>query len=208
MKPESVASRLKSLRVRAGLSVRKLADAMGRPPSSYVHYETEARMKGAFLPPDFAIDLADVLERHGIARREVMDLATAPEVLTNAGFAEDDARPFETRNPRAREDLEAAIRYLAPGAKHPTPWRAARDCMQFGILCGDLLVVEIGTPPNDGAVCLASFANEQTGEVHHALRQVIRGKPIAPLGRNDEYSDLSAAVLGEVVAAMRPAGSS
>lgn len=58
---ENVPTRLKRLRESAGLSIRALAELLGRSGSGYAHYERPDRFKDPFLPMDLAQDLARAL---------------------------------------------------------------------------------------------------------------------------------------------------
>ncbi|MBT3767322.1 MAG: helix-turn-helix transcriptional regulator [Rhodospirillaceae bacterium] len=70
----SVAQRLKEIRSRSGLSVRKLADALGIPASSYQHYEGKKYTK-RYLDTGLCSDLAEIFKTKGIDPAEVMALA-------------------------------------------------------------------------------------------------------------------------------------
>lgn len=70
----SVAAKaLKSLRKRAGLTVRAVAEAIDRPASSYSTYEDD--YKKPFLPVDLVRELQPVFESRGIGRAELWKLA-------------------------------------------------------------------------------------------------------------------------------------
>lgn len=71
----SVAPRLKEVRERAGLTVRAMAEALGRPSSSYAAYEDPKKFKKPILPFDLAKQIAEVVEGRGVSRAEVMQLA-------------------------------------------------------------------------------------------------------------------------------------
>lgn len=69
-----IPQKLKALRERAGLSIRQMADELGLTSgSSYAHYEL--RYKRKYLPKEFAEMVADVVERHGVDRRDALELA-------------------------------------------------------------------------------------------------------------------------------------
>ncbi len=70
---EGVAAKLKSMRMRAGLSVRGMAQALGLSPSTYVWYETAYRKRQ--LPPELLAKLLPVLGSRGIPAAEVLELA-------------------------------------------------------------------------------------------------------------------------------------
>lgn len=78
---DSVATRLKALREAASpaVSIRELAELIGRDHSSYVHYENPRRFKKQFLPFDLARDIASVLGDRGIDPTDVMRLAGVGE---------------------------------------------------------------------------------------------------------------------------------
>jgi transcriptional regulator with XRE-family HTH domain len=65
--------KLKSLRERAGLSIRDVGAALGSSGSSYSHYEY--RYKEDHLPFRIAQQLARLYAEHGIAAEDVMALA-------------------------------------------------------------------------------------------------------------------------------------
>ena len=73
MDSSSAAKSLKRLRARAGMSVRAIAEAIDRRPSSYQFYEDE--FKKEYLPRELVLALAPVLESRGVSRSEVMALA-------------------------------------------------------------------------------------------------------------------------------------
>lgn len=82
---KGIGSRLKELRTDAGLSVREVAREMDIPNSTYSSYED--KFKKPFLPMEFAKRLAEVLERRGVKRNDVMALAGVQDA-PNAGMAE------------------------------------------------------------------------------------------------------------------------
>ncbi|MES2137996.1 MAG: S24 family peptidase [Pseudomonadota bacterium] len=73
----SVAPRLKALRETAvpSITIRKMADELGVPHSTYAAYEDAKKYKKPILPFDLAKRIAAVLEDRGIARSDVMQLA-------------------------------------------------------------------------------------------------------------------------------------
>lgn len=73
MAAQRVGLKLKRLRERAGMTVRALAAAIGKSPTSYQYYEDEFKQR--WLPVDLARDLAKALQGHGIEPPAVMALA-------------------------------------------------------------------------------------------------------------------------------------
>ncbi len=62
-----VALRLKALREKAGVSVRSMAERVGKPASSYAHYENPEKFKADFLPLKLAQSFAQALDKEGFA---------------------------------------------------------------------------------------------------------------------------------------------
>lgn len=72
MPVSNAATALKRLRVKAKMSVREVADALDRPPSTYASYED--KFKKPFLPLDLVHALVPVFEPKGVSRAELMAL--------------------------------------------------------------------------------------------------------------------------------------
>jgi SOS-response transcriptional repressor LexA len=72
-----VTDRLKALRYQARpkISVRRMAEALGMPASTYAAYEDPAKFKKPILPLDLAKAIAEVLAPAGVARADVLALA-------------------------------------------------------------------------------------------------------------------------------------
>lgn len=82
MSEELARVKLKRLRVSTGIGLRRMARLLGMPTSSYDHYET--RLKERYLPIDFAVQVADVLEREKQVDRSVVLALAGSEALTGA----------------------------------------------------------------------------------------------------------------------------
>jgi SOS-response transcriptional repressor LexA len=67
------ARRLKLLRERAGLSMRAVSEALGWTLTRYQHYED--RYRRAYLPLDFARQIADIFAQRGVPAADVLALA-------------------------------------------------------------------------------------------------------------------------------------
>lgn len=89
----TTAERLKAIRERSGLSIRAMAERVGKSPSGYLHYESPDRFKGDILPMREAEVFADALAERGIPRSEVMELAGLPPG-SHADETEDDLVPI------------------------------------------------------------------------------------------------------------------
>lgn len=184
---ENVPTRLKRLRESAGLSIRALADLLGRSGSGYAHYERPDRFKDAFLPMEFAQDLARALAPYGIDRAEVLALAGATAPPSPApgsgapgatGFAEDAARPWDPPR-RAIADPAQLMRLLAPEALRPALFRMQRAIPALGLAAGDALIVDQKRLPAAGELALANARTD-----HGAVTVV--GRWLPPILVTDE----------------------
>jgi phage repressor protein C with HTH and peptisase S24 domain len=72
MEQSSIGKSLKALRARAGMSVREVADALGRPASTYASYED--KFKKPYLPMELALELVRVWSPRGVARGDILAL--------------------------------------------------------------------------------------------------------------------------------------
>ena len=90
---EPAAIRLKKLREAAdpALSVRKLAQLLGMPASTYAFYEDPKKFKKAYLPIELTKSLAQHLTPHGIDQWDVLALGGFEE--TNAPSIEASIKP-------------------------------------------------------------------------------------------------------------------
>lgn len=96
---------LKDLRNRAGMTVRAMADAIGRPPSTYASYED--KYKKPFLPLDLVQKIAPVLEARGIPPEEVYALAGVQPGMTGGT---ETANPLQSERPLADTIEEIDVR--------------------------------------------------------------------------------------------------
>lgn len=87
MAHKNVALELKRLRTASGISLRKMADALGMAPSSYAHYENPERFKSPFLAMDIAIKISTLLQDNG--RK---DLAEEVAALAGGGLSQQERK--------------------------------------------------------------------------------------------------------------------
>lgn len=83
---------LKALRARSGMSVREVADALGRPASTYASYED--KFKKPYLPMELAHELVRIWSPRGVPRADILaltgmgagavDPSSAPDLFPNA----------------------------------------------------------------------------------------------------------------------------
>lgn len=86
---------VKALRERTGLSVRKMAERMRMPPSTYGHYEDPRRFKGPYLPIEVAEKMIEAVADTDVSASEVWALASpsnAPVPVPNGEPAPNGAR--------------------------------------------------------------------------------------------------------------------
>lgn len=119
--------RLKELRLRAGLTVRALADALGMPFSTYAAYEDPKKFKKPILPIDLTKKIAVEFARHGISESETMALAGVTGNMTSGAKP---GRYFVT----VQGEVEAGV------------WRPQTDWASY-----EQYEIEVGPPPFPGA---------------------------------------------------------
>lgn len=87
---DPVTLRLKSLRNRTSpkISVRKVAEALGIPASTYAAYEDPSKYKKPILPLPLAKQIADIFEPLGISRGETLELAGLTGALGELGTSQ------------------------------------------------------------------------------------------------------------------------
>lgn len=102
----AVAQALKRLRIKTGLSIAKMAKAIGMSPTTYQHYED--RYKKPRFEQDFLEKVVKVLRKHGITDEELAELGPYAEY---AGSMMSDILD-ELR--RVREEIEALRRDRKP----------------------------------------------------------------------------------------------
>lgn len=112
-----VTEKLRELRLRAGISKRKLAAMLGyRGPSSYLRYEDPALYRKQTLPIDLVQRLAGVLTGLGqpaITRHEVLQLAGL-EGLTPQPVQQEITAALEALSRACSQcDLETAAAYCS-----------------------------------------------------------------------------------------------
>jgi transcriptional regulator with XRE-family HTH domain len=111
MSEYTVTHALRELRTRAKVSLREMARQLGKSTGGYGHYEDPSRFKDPYLPMQLALEIAAILERHGVKREEVIALAGA-DAFADAESV--DARVSKLSPERRRRfldylaDLEAA----------------------------------------------------------------------------------------------------
>jgi transcriptional regulator with XRE-family HTH domain len=98
----AVAQALKRLRIKTGLSIAKMAKALGMSPTTYQHYED--RYKKPRFEQDFLDKVVKVLRKHGVTDEELAELGPYAEYAGSMlGDILDELR-------RMREEIEALRR--------------------------------------------------------------------------------------------------
>ena len=123
---EPVTTRLKRLRESAKpkLAIRKMAEELGWPASSYAGYEDPAKFKKPILPLDKAEAIAAVLEQHGVDPQDVLALAGVTGSLN---------RLMDELSIQPEEWLEISGAVAAGVWKEQTNWPASeRYDVKFG----------------------------------------------------------------------------
>lgn len=116
------------------------------------------------------------------------------------GFS-DDAEPFTPPPVPQGATLDA---YLAPGVAHRLTWRSTIAAPSFGILAGDLLVIDMRRAARTGEIVLAATLNGDTTDT-----RIARLAPpwlITPDPTEPPIDASNARIQGPVIAVARGAG--
>lgn len=183
---ESLGARLK--RLRGDVSQTALAKRTGVSQGRIREIE-----EGMTAAPrvDTLRKLADGL---GIAFDELASGAPA------GMLSEAEAQPFDAA------PVKGLLFQLAPNARHPVPYRVARDLPGFGLMAGDMLVVELQGTPAQGSLVVATLADPDTGAAETVIRRYL--PPVLVSADAAQVHPLdggSVAVLGQVLASWRSA---
>lgn len=129
------------------------------------------------------------------------------------GMRESAAEPWLPRPSGERPDLyrspDDVISVVAPRARHGATWRCKTQAPLFGILPGDILVIDLKRTARDGEIVLANVADLNTGAASTVLRKLA-----TPYLLSADPSDTApplvvdgarTVVLGPVVAVIRSA---
>lgn len=201
---ENLATRLRELRTRAKRSASELSIAAGLSKNTVAEIENN---------PTRSPRLEAV---QSLARELGVSLSYLAEgKIENArsdGFEESDAQQWDLPPPAGqRPDLidttNRLLRTLAPEARNPTSYRLVKGAAGFGLLSGDVLVVDLKARPENGDLVLATVADLSTGHATTVLRRLM-----APYLISSEYHEgepplvadgARTAVVGKVVASFR-----
>lgn len=197
MNETPVSLRLKRLRESSGLSVRAMAALAGMKPSTYGHYENPDRFKSPFLPVAEARTFAKALSKHGIAATDVLVLAgmaRASDAHDAPGFAAPAVERFDFNPaPAPPGDTRGLLRsFFDISARTPETYRLSASLPGFGLIAGDVLVVDLGNTPAPGDLAIVTTEDE-AGNATTLVRRLfppylVAGDPAEPrqILRDDE----------------------
>lgn len=178
MNEPGIPERLKALREAAHpkLSVRKVAEELGMPASTYQHYEKD--YKKAYLPPDMAQHLATLFAPHGVEPADVLALGGIEQnTVERLGLRENEvaeyrAAPHAVNGEAARAArIEAALAALAPDRPHAGLWTLRGSALELaGYRPGDMLVADLEAEAQPGDVVVAQLYDWQAGSARTVLR--------------------------------------
>ena len=189
---------------RSGRSQREVSTAAGLGPG----YVNDMLAKADRSPTlDNARALARVLR---VEPSWLMGVAS-PESVPQ-GFSENQAAPWIVpAAPGQRGDLEgprrALIAALAPSAQNAATFVASTNLLAFGLLAGDVLIVDLKARAKDGDLVLATVADLYTGEASTIVRRL--GTPYLLSGDPTDKTPLHVVdgartvVMGPIVASFR-----
>lgn len=224
-KVSATALKLKTLRNRAGLSVRAVGASIGMPPTTYASYED--KFKKPFIPVELAKKLAEVFAPRGVGKDEVLALAgivasSQPEPQTPAGTTcrNDDGAEY-VRIPvydRFATDGggQPAFHYMSMGllrtfsdapADHLAFVRVTGDSMEPLLFDGDLALVDT-SPTRLSAPAIYGFVMDGGVVIKHASRRLDTGA-VTLISHNPRYEPQTVSgpdklhILGRIVFSIR-----
>lgn len=173
MNEPGIPERLKAARKAAKLSVRKVAEVLGMPPSTYQHYEKD--YKKAYLPPDMAQVLATLFANHGVAPTDVLALGgIEQQAVERLGLRENEVVEYRTAPHAVNGDatrIEAALTALAPDRPHASLWQCKGRALELaGYRPGDMLVADLEAEAKAGDVVVAQLYDWTVGSARTVLR--------------------------------------
>lgn len=166
----TLGTRLRELRIRAGLSARELSLKAGLSQSTVNDIERK---------PDTSPRLSSV---EALAQTLGVSLAYLAEGRTDnegpPGMRESDAAPWRLPPPSGqRPDLADPQRrlpqLLAPRGRTLETYSLSHDMPGFGLYSGDVLVIDLKTPPEAGDLVLATVVDLSTGSGSTVLRRFL-----------------------------------
>lgn len=129
--------------------------------------------------------------------------STAPAIT---GFSEFHVAPYEAATDRERTGIGKLAAILAPSTPRPALHKLMHNYLEFGLLSGDILIVDLKEPPRSGQVVIVSIANQSDGSGRQILRRQCGTHLAPPLGENTTIGpDDVYVTIATVVASMRPA---
>lgn len=200
----TLANRIKDLRQKAGKSARQLSIAAGLSPGTVQAIETDPKKS-----PQLS-SVQRIAEELGVSLAYLVEGDT-PNARAD-GLEENDAVPYMLAAPAGqRPDLVEPQRLLpqilAPLGRQLTTYRLRAAMPGFALLPGDVLVVDLKTPPSAGDLVLANVADLAVGSASTVLRRYLppylvandAGADAAPLVVDNHRTSL----LGRVAASFR-----
>lgn len=177
-----------------GRTVRQLRDARGWSQDAL------GKRAGVSQSRVRAIETGETAHPRADTLRKLADaLGVATARLTGEGESmAEDAQAFE------RPDMRDVVFRLAPRAGHPAAFRVGRDMLAFGLLAGDVAIIDMKAQPASGAIVVATLANPETGEAATVVRRYLPPLLVASDARAAEPADDNhAAIMGPVCAVFR-----
>lgn len=84
------------------------------------------------------------------------NLDLPPPAPAASGFAEAQAEPWV---PPAHGAAADPIAFLKQGIRHPASYRITRPSPSLGLLAGDVVIIDLASPPKDGDIILVGAVN-------------------------------------------------
>lgn len=158
--------------LRAGLGSTFISELFRNPDRSPTIAKMEAIARALGVDPAWLISGAS--DRVNSLTRSVAEPWTPPD-------------PGGQRQDLA-EGRRKLMRTLAPSALNPAGFALTSSAFPFGLLEGDVLVIDLKAPARDGDLVIATIADPQTGTAKTVLRRYLSPYLLSPDPAEEEPS--------------------
>lgn len=178
---DTISDRIRETRQRQGRSAHEVSVAAGLSKNTVWELETGPRRSPSVKNLQAiarALGVSDVWLMHGDRRNSA-----------GTGFSESMAKPWAPPPPSGERpdrafDHKAFLRALAPRARHASTFRLSVSLFDFGLIAGDVLIVDLNGKAVDGDIVLANVADLTTGNANTIVRRLF--SPYLVSARLDE----------------------
>lgn len=186
---------------RLGMTQTQLADAM-QVNRSFVSDIINGKKNPSLEKLELMIRALDASPSEVIIDADFSDIPIQPP----ADFSEGAAQAYTFSNAHLAQEI---MRHVAPGARHPSPFRVMRNEPGFALLVGDIVIVDLNKPAKDNDIVLVTRVVDAGSAVTEFRRLItpwlVGGDATTPSERVDDAT-LQIAIIGTLAGVLRGAG--